>query len=202
MDRGSRPYVEDNQYRINYEYQNQTLVDLEDNSTNIGDIQLAIAHTLKDEKDSSMSVWVSLKLPTGDEDYLSGSGATDISACLAMNRAISPNWRLNLNAGTVVLGQDYFNDIAVSDFTLYGYAMLNWLLTEGLSLKLQLEAHSSYYDNSELKILGDTALLTFGGTIDINQCQHIDIAMTEDIIIDASPDASLIISWHHFPGAC
>ena len=202
MDRGNRPYVEDNQYQINYAYQNQTLVDLEESSTTLGDIQLAIAHRLKDEEDSSMSVWASVKLPTGDKDYLSGSGAADVSAWLAMNQAIAKNWFFNLNAGAVILGQDEFNNIPLSDYTVYGHAMLNWRLIERFSLKLQLQGHSSYYDESQLKILGDTAILTFGGTIMINQCQQLDIAMNEDIIIDASPDASLIISWHHFPGAC
>ena len=202
MDRGSRPYVVDNQYRINYAYRNQTLVDLEESSTTIGDIQLAIAHTLKDEEASSMSVWASVKLPTGDEDYLSGSGAADISAWFAMNQAVSNNWFFNLNAGAVILGQNEFNNMPLSDYTLYGHAMLNWLPIEGFSLKLQLQGHSSYYDESQLKRLGDTAILIFGGTIMINQCQQIDIAMNEDIIVDASPDASLLISWHHFPGAC
>ena len=202
LNRGNRPYVDDNQLQVNYAYQNQTLVDQEQSSTTIGDIQLAVAHTLKDGEDSSMSAWASVKLPTGDEDYLSGSGATDVSAWFAMNQSISQNWFFNFNAGAVFLGQDDFNGVPLADYTFYGHAMLNWLLVEGFSLKLQLQGHSSYYDESQLTILGDTAFLTFGGTIKINQCQQIDIAMSEDIIVDASPDASLIISWHHFPAAC
>ena len=202
LERGNRPYVEDNQFQVFYSYQDQALIDLDESSTTLGDIQLAIARTLKEDSNSSMSIWAAVKLPTGDEDYLSGSGATDVSAWFAMNQSISQNWFLNLNAGAVFLGQDSFNDIPLADYTVYGHAMLNWLLIDGFSLKLQLQGHSSYYDESQLDILGDTAFLTFGGTIEINQCQQLDIAMSEDIIVDASPDASLIISWHHFPGAC
>lgn len=202
LERGNRPYVDDNQLQVYYRYLDQATVDLNQSSTTIGDIQLAIARTLKQDSNSSLSIWAGIKLPTGDEDYLSGSGATDVSAWFAMNQSISRSWFLNLNAGAVLLGQDNFNGIPLADYTVYGHAMLNWLLTEGFSLKLQLQGHSSYYDDSQLTILGDTAFLVFGGTIAINQCQQLDIAMNEDIIVNASPDASLIISWHHFPGAC
>ena len=202
LERGNRPYVDDNQLQVYYGYKDQTQIDLTESSTTIGDIQLAIARTLKQDNSSSMSIWAAVKLPTGDEGYLSGSGAADISAWFAMNQAISHNWFLNFNAGAVVLGQDNFDGIPLAEYTVYGHAMLNWLLTDGFSLKLQLQGHSSYYDESQLTILGDTAFLIFGGTIEINQCQQLDIAMSEDIIVDASPDASLIISWHHFPGAC
>jgi hypothetical protein len=202
LNRGNRPYADDNQLQVYYRYHDEALVDLDDSSTTLGDVQLAVARLLKEDNHSSMSFWAGIKLPTGDEDYLSGSGATDVSAWFAMNQAISQDWFLNFNAGAVFLGQDDFNGVPLADYTFYGHAMLNWLLIEGFSLKLQLQGHSSYYDESQLTILGDTAFLTFGGTIKINQCQQIDIAMSEDIIVDASPDASLIISWHHIPGAC
>ena len=75
--------------------------------------------------------------------------------------------------------------------------MLGWLITENVNLKLQLQGHTSYYDQSQLKILGDTYFLTIGGAITINQCNQLDIAVSEDIKVSASPDASFLISWRH-----
>ncbi|NOQ87476.1 MAG: hypothetical protein GQ550_01000, partial [Gammaproteobacteria bacterium] len=68
--------------------------------------------------------------------------------------------------------------------------------------KLQFQGHTSYYDQSQLTILGDTYFLTFGGTITINQCNQLDIAMSEDIKVNASPDASLVISWRSYTSHC
>jgi hypothetical protein len=202
MPRGSRPFVEDDQYDIQYAYRSQTLVDLDEASTSLGDIQVAMARSILDDERTNMSIWASLKLPTGNEQKLTGNGATDVAAWLALNQQLSDRWLLNMNAGVVILGTDDYKNIPLSDYALYGHAMLGWLVTDTINLKLQLQAHTSYYDQSRLFILGDTYFMTFGGTITINQCNQIDLAFGEDIKVEASPDASLIISWRHFTSAC
>ncbi len=199
---GNRPNVEHDQYNIQYAYQSQTLIDLSEGSTSLGDIQLALARTLIESRRTTMSLWASLKLPTGDEDKLSSNGAIDASAWLALNQRVADDWVINMNAGAVVLGADDYKNIPLSDYALYGNVMLGWSLSDNINLKLQLQGHTSYYDNSQLTILGDTYFLTFGGTISINQCNQLDIAMSEDIKVDASPDASLIISWRSYTSQC
>ena len=149
-----------------------------------------------------MSLWASLKLPTGDEDKLSSNGATDFSAWLALDQQLTDSWLINLNAGSVVLGNDNYKNMPLSDFALYGHIALGWLIADNIDLKLQLQGHTSYYDQSQLKILADTYFLTFGGSIKINQCNQLDIAMSEDIKIDASPDTSLLINWRSYTSHC
>lgn len=80
--------------------------------------------------------------------------------------------------------------------------MLGWLVSDSINLKLQLQGHTSYYEDSQLQILGDTYFLTFGGSIKINQCNQLDIAMSEDINVGASPDVSLLINWRSYGGRC
>ena len=202
LPRGNRPSVEHNQYDIQYAYQSKTLVDLNEASTTLGDIQIAFARALIENSSTTMSLWASLKLPTGNEDKLTSNGATDLSAWLALNQQLSEHWVMNLNTGAVVLGADDYKSIPLSDYALYGHVMLGWMITDNINLKLQLQGHTSYYEQSQLTILGDTYFLTFGGTITINQCNQLDFAMSEDIKVDASPDASLIISWRSYTPGC
>lgn len=202
MPRGNRPFVEHDQYDIQYEYQSQSIINLDEKSTSLGDMQIAIARSIIEGDNTAMSAWMSLKLPTGDEDKMTGSGATDLSAWLALNQQLSDSWLINLNAGTVVLGSDNYRNIPLSDFAVYGHVVLGWLVTDNIDLKLQLQGHTSYYDQSQLIILSDTYFLTFGGSIKINQCNQIDVAMSEDIKVDASPDASLVISWRSYTSGC
>jgi hypothetical protein len=202
LPRADRPLVEHNQYDIQYAYQSQTLVDLNESSTTLGDIQLAIARSLIENSSTTMSLWASVKLPTGNEDKLTSNGATDLSAWLALNQQLSKDWVVNLNTGAVVLGTDNYKNIPLSDYALYGHIMLGWLVTDNINLKLQLQGHSSYYQQSQLAILGNSYFLTFGGTISLNQCNQLDFAMSEDIKVDASPDASLIISWRSYTSGC
>ena len=197
LPRANRPFVEHDQHNVQYSYQTQTLLDFNEASTTLGDIQIAVARSIIENSHTTMSLWSSLKLPTGDEDKLSGSGATDFSAWLALNQQLTNNWLMNINAGAVVLGNKHYKNIPLAQHALYGHVMLGWLITENVNLKLQLQGHTSYYDQSQLKILGDTYFLTIGGAITINQCNQLDIAVSEDIKVDASPDASFLISWRH-----
>jgi hypothetical protein len=202
LPRGSRPYVEDNQYQVQYSSAAQTLVDLDEADTSLGDIQIAIARSLITEDSTQLSLWAGLKLPTGDKNRLSGNGATDVSAWLALNQQLSPNWLINVNAGAVVPGENSYQQMELSDYALYGNVTLGWIVTDNVQLKLQLQGHTSYYENSQLEILGDTYFLTFGTTIAISQCQQLDFALNEDIKVDASPDASLLMNWRIYSSGC
>jgi len=199
---GKRPFVERDQYDLRYTSQSQTLVNINEASSSLGDIQIALARTLIETNDTTMSLWASLKLPTGDEDKLAGNGASDVSAWLALNRRLSQNWVINLNTGAVILGSGSYQDVPLSDYALYGHVMLGWSASENINLKVQLQGHTSYYEKSRLDMLGDTYLLSFGGSIKINQCNQIDIAFSEDIKVEASPDASLLFSWRSYTSGC
>lgn len=202
LPRGKRPIVDHNQYRITYDYQTQSLLNLDEPGTSLGDLQIAIARALTENNNTTMSLWASLKLPSGDENKLSSNGTTDISAWIALNQQLSEHWLINANAGAVVLGKNDYKNIPLSDYALYGHIMLGWLLTDDINIKVQLQGHTSYYDQSSLKILGDAYFLIFGAAIKINQCQQLDFAISEDIKIDASPDASLIINWRSYSPHC
>jgi hypothetical protein len=193
----SRPFVENNQYNINYASQGKTFLNLNEENLSLGDLQIAAAHKLIDDESTAISVWASLKLPTGNKNKATGNGSVDASVWLAINKKLADNWRLNINAGSTILGTDEYQGITLSDYAAYGHVMLGWILTDSINLKLQLQGHSRYYDNSRLRILGSTHLLTFGGTIKINNCHYLDIAMSEDIKLGASPDASLLLSWQN-----
>jgi hypothetical protein len=198
----NRPFVARNQYNIDYTSQGQALIKLDETNTSFGDLQITAAYKLIENETTAVSVWTSLKLPTGNKNKLTSNGVTDISAWLALNQKLTDSWLLNLNAGAAILGADDYQDIPLSDYAVYGHVMLGWLLNDTINLKAQLQGHTSYYDKSQLKILGSTYLITFGGTIKIKNCHYLDIAMSEDIKTGGSPDASLLISWRSNLSRC
>ena len=194
MPRGYRPSNPEGRYQIEYT-NDQVNFQFDETTTGIGDIQLAVAHRLFVHENSALSLWGGIKLPTGNEDKLTGSGSTDLSAWLAYNRQLARYWTLNLNTGLVFTGGDDYKGMSLNDTALFGSAMINWRAWNPVSVKVQLQAHSSYYRDSNLRILSDAYILNFGGTIYLD-CSTLDIAFSEDIKVDASPDASFLISWH------
>jgi len=199
---GKRPFVTRDQYGVQYSNNSQTVIRLDEASTALGDIQIAIARSLLENSDTTISLWGSLKLPTGNADKLTGNGATDVSAWLALNQRLSENWVINLNSGAVMLGANSYKNMPLADYALYGHIMLGLAASENINLKVQLQGHSSYYEQSQLNVLGNVYILSFGGSIKINQCNQLDIAFTEDIKVDASPDASLLFSWRSYTSGC
>lgn len=197
LPRDKRPFVENNQYKINYQKHNTSLIGLNESNSALGDIQIALARSLLNDSQKSLSLWGSLKLPTGDTDKISGNGAADFSAWLALNLQLSQNWLINTNAGVVILGKNTFKNIPLSEHALYGHIMLGWKASNSINLKVQLQGHTSYYHQSQLNILDDSYFLSFGGSIKINPCNQLDIAMNQDVKVGSSPDVGLLISWRH-----
>jgi hypothetical protein len=88
----------------------------------VGDVTLEAKKTLYARRARSLAVRGALKLPTGDPQNLSGSGATDLGLGVAFDR-IGPKYGLYLNANYHFLGaperfetRDYFSFMAGVDW--------------------------------------------------------------------------------------
>jgi len=206
LPQGNRPDIANDQYRIVYLKNGHTVSDLQIPDSGIGELQLNLARQVFNTPQSSLSLWSGLKLPTGKRSTLNGNGAIDLSAWLAYKRQLAPQWTFNTNAGLVLPavipdGSKSALNSDLSTYVAFGYLTLAWQPLDKLDIKAQLEAHSSYYKHSELRILGSTYLATFGGSVHINPCNSIDLAFSEDIKVEASPDISFLLSWR-YSGHC
>jgi len=88
----------------------------------VGDVALNVKKTLYEGSSRALAVRGTLKLPTGDPQNLSGSGATDFGLGAAFDR-IGPKYGLYLNASYHFLGtperfetRDYFSIMAGADW--------------------------------------------------------------------------------------
>jgi len=109
---------------VDYEYRRGDQVVLGGMSSfgAVGDIALNVKKTLYAGNPQVLSVRGTLKLPTGDPQNLSGSGATDFGLGVAFDR-IGPKYGLYLNANYHFLGtpesfetRDYFSFMAGVDW--------------------------------------------------------------------------------------
>jgi len=68
-------------------------------------------------------------------------------------------------------------------------------LTDGLSLKAQIDAHTPFYD-SELAALGASSVqLTVGGTIGLWGRNMLDLGLVENLFTDTTPDLVFHLAW-------
>jgi hypothetical protein len=180
------------QDRLLYQYRpGSGGVAITDTVTGVGDLQLGVARRLGER----FALRGQLELPSGDADDLTGSGGTD----LALSLHFSSNGNRVGDAGTqrlyahlsggVVLRED--GDLlpsAQERWIGFGSATVGWRASERWHLKVQVDAHSAAWD-SPREALGDpSAQLVVGASALLGGSWVLDLAFSEDIVVERSPD--------------
>jgi hypothetical protein len=184
-----------------YQRQGATLYELNSSASGIGDIQLTAAMPIRRaaENGYALTIRTSLKLPTGDEQELRGSGAADLAAGLYVANTTSIfNRPLSLSAfaGAILLGDgDVLSDIQESAVPFGGIAG-SWQVTERFSITTQLQAQGAYFDSDIDELGGGTFQLGVGfGYRPRGSDRCLTFAVVEDVQADATTDFALHFSF-------
>jgi hypothetical protein len=162
----------------------------------VGDVSLTAGYQLYHDADQypwAVALRASVKLPTGDSASLDGSGSTDAAVWITA----SDDYRLSVGHATLyaaaglmvttdgdVLPDQRRNEVG------FGSIGVGWNPFSWIALKVQMDAHTPFYRNSDLKALAsNSAQLLIGGTLGISERTTVDIAVSEDIVTTTSPDA-------------
>jgi len=183
--------------RLLYQYQRdgQVLLKINESSHGIGDIQLMGGYQLyqsANKPSRAVSLRSSLKLPTGDSQQLHGSGSTDLSLWVTAG----DEWRpgigpIGLFGAGGIMGMTDGDVLKNQQRNWVGFAVLGlgWSPARWITFKIQTNGHTSFYKDSELEELnGNSVQLTIGGTLAFSKNISLDLGVTEDLILRASPD--------------
>jgi hypothetical protein len=185
--------------QLNYRYQRdgRTLTEVNDSTNGFGDLRLNAAWQLsrvEGERSRATSLRISLKLPTGDDEDLLGSGGTDLALSLAGHWEVpSSVGRLALFGSIGALLMEKGDVLEDQRRQLAGFGSLGcgWAPKDWLALKLQIDGHTAIYDDSSLDEINSASLqLTLGGTLGLTETTSLDLGVGEDIVVDTSPDVS------------
>jgi hypothetical protein len=194
---GGRPQFPDDQLRFHYRGDRLNDAELNDSVDGLGDLRLALAYQLARRDSRYWSLRASLKLPTGDSDSFTGSGSRDLSVALAFserNLLASDRWQLHASAGITRLGNAELLNQQRRDWVGFASSTLSWQLRPRLVLKLQIDAHSAYYHSALKALGGHSAQLVVGAAWALAEQWSVDVALSEDIIVDTAPDAVFLVA--------
>jgi len=193
LSEGQRPLLPHDQMHVAYERHGILAFDTDSSSQGIGDASADLGYQWITTTKTSVAAWFSLKVPTGDAEKFNGSGATDIALSLAGERRFANIWSAFGQVSATYLGDgDLMTDQqrSVVWSAVAGAGVDVW---RALQLKLQLEAHTAAFDDTDLDYLGDAAILTFGGAWKFKSGWMLDFGISEDIVVDASPDVVVVM---------
>lgn len=192
--------------RLLYQYSNngvtRTLVN--DGSSGIGDVRLRGAWQIwRDGRGAplNLALHAALKLPTGNDHRLFGSGSTDFSLWLtASDDYLLPLGHLTLfgaAGGLVMTDGDVLRD-QQRNLVGFGSIGIGWSPLEWLALKIQTDGHTSFYTGSNLRQVNSGSLqFTGGGTIGFTPSTFFDLGVSEDLIVDTAPDVVFHLALRH-----
>lgn len=158
----------------------------------IGDTQLKFARLIG--RDQGFVVQASVKLPSGDEDMLAGSGSGDWSLTLLRTRPLLARRRAAgyfWGVGVVRAGDPHRIDFDSETWVPTGVVGGSWQVLPKFGLKGQLDVHGAFYD-SPLEELGDVGVqATLSAWRRIGQRGQIEFSVVEDVNVSTAPDVVL-----------
>jgi hypothetical protein len=164
----------------------------------MGDVQLSLAKKL--DAGRGWSVRGTVKLPTGRQRLLAGSGATDLTLSALQLRDGQFGGRVAgyyFGAALIEFGQPENVLFATEDRSLAMLLGGALTLRPRIGIKAQLDITSPFYD-SPLEEIGQTAVqATFGGWLRFAESALFEFAISEDLIVSTTPDVVVFLnlSW-------
>lgn len=187
------------EYSFKYEvrYEGQYLIRKDSPSSGIGDTTLYLKYKFIDEDLSkwslpSLSARFALKLPTGNEDDLVGSGETDFGIGLLMDKHITEKLAFYGNANFVFIQKPkFFDPWSMKDNIFSWMLALEYHFTDRFSTILQHLGNTTPYPDSGTDPLDNHAAdLGLGFTYRFNDNFSGNISCIENLVTDSSPDLS------------
>ncbi len=185
--------------RLHYFYKDaegKEELDFSNSSTGFGDTSLYLAYQLYHDTSSHryLALRGGIKLPTGDADNLRGSGGTDLHIRLAgTDGETLQHYNMTLFASMGLLWMEKGEILSRQQRQKVGFGSigLGWTPLNRLTFKIQIDGHTAFFEDSDLKQLDSaSAQLATGGTIKLADDLSLDLCVVEDIIVDTAPDVT------------
>jgi hypothetical protein len=168
--------------------------DLLETSTGLGDVQLTAAGRFGSR--DGWTLRATLKLPTGDEDILAGSGKADLAlSALHLRRGEMAGRAASyfLGAAWIGIGEPATIEFAIEDDALAAVVGGALALGPRFGIKGQVEISSALYESALEEIGQAAAQLTLGGWLNVGESMSFEFAVSEDLHVSTSPDVVIVL---------
>ena len=152
----------------------------------IGDITMRIGKRLGDSVDYLNTLWVSLKLPTGDGDKLTGSGSVDMAVSLAAAQRLGSRFTAQQQVSLSVLGHGERLPTQQKSAVWSGSLGMEASISSRWSAIVQVDGHTQVFVTG-LRSLGPALQLQIGPRYRSGTWRS-EFILSEDLATDTGPD--------------
>jgi hypothetical protein len=191
---GDRPLFRRDQLTLWYLRSGQpSYVNRTTSTDGLGDLTISLGSSLVQTERSALTAWLTIGAPTASSGaYVADTNDWKFSATLAAQHRFAQ--RLSTFAQASATGHTGDGVFDVQKRVIWsGHVGLDFAVTRRVTLTTQAQAHSSPFSGSDLQFLQDAIVLTVGGTIQATDSLAVHLALSEDVKVEASPDAVLVL---------
>lgn len=187
---------------LNYRYiSGQGGFSLQDDTSGIGDVSVAVNHALYRDENSTVSAALGYKFGTGDDDDFLGSGADDAYLALRFSGAQLSDLPLSWHGQVGYLragDSDVLEGLQEQNLWFAGLAV-DWRFAQNWSLIAQLDSHAAPLDSTLTGVGDDAVMGTVGARWYFTPQWSADISIVEDIRVETAPDVIFQASVRYRP---
>jgi hypothetical protein len=174
-----------------------TFYRLAEPQSGIGDVQIKVARSIG--ASDAFVLQAAVKLPTGDEAMLAGSGSTDWSLTLMRSESMPARSRpagYYWGVGVLRAGEPDLIDFGPKKWVYTAIVGGSWQPWRRFGLKAQLDYHSAFF-SSQLEEIGEDAIqATLGAWMNRNERASLEFAIVEDLEVSTAPDVVIQVAAH------
>lgn len=199
LPQGGRDNVARNQINYRYSRNGVDLMNVNHAVSGPGDLRLLAAKQLDLNKlfpGHEAALHLSLKLPTGNEKELLGSGSTDLATWLSLARTQTGDWNPYGGAGILVMSDTKVLVPLQRNYVTFGTLGVSHKFIPSLAFNLQVDAHTPFYEGSSYRQLSAYSAQGLAGiSWEISRRRFFEFSVSEDIITNTSSDVVFNLSF-------
>lgn len=187
---GNRASWPTNRLLIQHDTGNQTDLRLTHSASGMGDISLHVGKHWLADSSHPVTLWLSIKAPTGSDSRLLGSGGMDIAVTLSAEQHAASRLNTFEQITLTHVGNTTWLNDRQRQMVANGVLGASLRVSSHWQFITQLNAHSALYD-SDILVLGKAVQLSLGPRYSTGKWQA-DFAIAEDLVVDTAPDVQFV----------
>lgn len=190
---GDRPLFARNQMTLWYLRSGEpSVVNRTSRTSGLGDLTIALGKQLSSQDRSAVAAWLSIAAPTAASGaYIAEGDDWKLSATLNAQHRFGARWLAHAQGSVTSHTGDGILDRQKS-LVWSGIAGVQFAATPSISLDVQLQAHTAPIKGADLDFLRDAVIFTVGGAVQVSDRTSVHLGVSEDIQVEASPDAVFV----------